>query len=67
MARVIARVVLWPMASGLGAGALGIAANKKATLKQREEKMPALLFIPPQNIWGKMYYHPLYCVSLDSF
>ena len=50
MARATARVVLGPMAGGSGAGPLGIAvAQKKAAPKQREERMPTLLFIPPQD------------------
>ena len=67
MVRAAARVILWPMASGLEAGPLGIAAAKKAAPKQREKRMPTQIFIPPWDRWAKIYYPSPYLLSLDSF
>ena len=68
MAIATDQVVLQPMASGSGAGTSSMAvAKKKAAQKRREEGMPAPLFVPPQDKWGKMYYPPLYHLSPDAF
>ena len=66
--RATAWVVLQPIAGGSGAGPSGIAAaKKKAAPKQREERMPTLLFIPPRDRWGEIYYPLPYPLSLDAF
>ena len=68
MARATARVVLWQTVGRSGAGPSGMAvAKKKATLKQREKRIPAPLFVPPRNKLGKIYYSLQYPFSLDSF
>ena len=68
MARATARVMPWLMDGGLGAGPSGMgAAKKKAALKQREEKMPTPLSIPPWDKWGRIFSPPSYHLSLDYF
>ena len=66
MSIVTNKVVPLPIASGFGAGPSGIAVAKKVTQNLREERMPPLLFIPPGDRWGKLYYPLLYPLSLDS-